>query len=265
MISLTSDFGYQDEWVAAMKGVIRKLDPQVEIVDLTHQIPPFDICKGAVVLAAALPFLPVGIHVAVVDPGVGTERRGVLIQVHRGDILLGPDNGLLVHATKRLGGIENVFLLENKSLFHSPPHPTFHGRDIFAPVAAHLSRGTPPQEVGGSIDPDELVPPPWKEARTRSGALFCQVIDIDRFGNLRLSAEVERLSELPLAVGEDILVDIGERMFEGRLETTFGKVEKGKIILYPDSSGWLGLALREDNLAQKAGAKTLDAIIVYKL
>jgi S-adenosylmethionine hydrolase len=135
-IYLLTDFGTSDEWVAVLKGAIRTISPTAEVSDISHDIPPFDLCKGAVVLAAAAPFLPPGVHLAVVDPGVGTERRALLLECGRGDLLLGPDNGLLLPAAGRLGGISAAWSVEAEALLPHSPHPTFHGRDVFAPVAA---------------------------------------------------------------------------------------------------------------------------------
>ncbi|MBN2025493.1 MAG: SAM-dependent chlorinase/fluorinase, partial [Actinobacteria bacterium] len=148
LITLTSDFGLSEEWVAAVKGVILSINPSAAIVDISHEIPPFDIGKGAFVLAAALPFMPAAVHMAVVDPGVGTRRLAVALVVERGDVLVGPDNGLLLPAAARLGGVRQAYHLDNQDFFRMPVHPTFHARDIFAPVAAHLSLGAGAEEMG---------------------------------------------------------------------------------------------------------------------
>jgi hypothetical protein len=265
IISLLTDFGLEDECVAVMKGVIRGIHPEAVVIDISHLIPPFDLCKGAVVFAAALRYLPIGVHVAVVDPGVGTERRALLLKVARGDILLGPDNGLLLPAASRLGGITEARLLQNHEFFISPPHPTFHGRDVFAPVAAHLARGIPPEEMGEKVEASELVPAPWRTAFTGPGSLYCCVIDIDRYGNLRLNAEALHLEELSARWGDELQVDLGEHLFPALLGQTFARAGKDQALLYIDSSGWLGLALREQSLAAVAKVKPLDMAIIYKV
>lgn len=261
-VSLLTDFGAADECAAVLRAVIRAGCPGAEIIDVTHEIPPFDTCKGAVVLAAATPWLPVGVHLAVVDPGVGTERRAVLVECGRGDLLLGPDNGLLMPAARRLGGVGAAWSVENRDLLPGPVHPTFHGRDLFAPVAARLAGGLEPGEVGPGVEESGLVPAPWRDPVEGPGAVYCQVIDVDRFGNLRLSvaaAEHQRFA----AMGGRLLVDLGETQYEAVAGETFGCVEPGGMVLYPDSSGWLGLALREGDLAVLTGARPLQFVSLY--
>lgn len=261
-IFLLTDFGTADECAAVLKGVIRAISPTAEVSDISHDIPPFDVCKGAVVLAAALPFLPPGVCLAVVDPGVGTERRALLLECGRGDLLLGPDNGLLLPAAARLGGISAAWSVESGDLFARSPHPTFHGRDVFAPVAARLAGGLPPHQVGPLVDVASLAPAPWREAVEGPGVLYCQVVDVDRFGNLRLGAEAEMLEKIA-TVGNAVKVDLGEVLYDATVADTFGRVEPGAIVLYEDSSGLLGLAMREGNLADRSGARPLQFVTLY--
>jgi len=260
-IYLLSDFGTADEFVAAMKGAILTRLPSAAILDVSHDIPPFDVCKGAVVLAAALPHLPPGVCLAVVDPGVGTERRALLLRCGRGDLLLGPDNGLLLPAAGRLGDVEAAWSLEGDRLGLEPPHSTFHGRDLFAPAAARLASGMPPEEAGSPVGVEALAPPPWEEPVLTRGAVHCRVIDIDRFGNLRLSAGQDALGGVEK--GEEVLVDVGERQFSARFLDTFGEAAPGEALIYADSSGWLGLAEREGDLAARLGARPLQLVTVY--
>lgn len=262
-VSLLTDFGACDECAAVLRAVIRAACPGVEVIEVTHEIPPFNVCKGAVVLAAAAPWLPVGVHLAVVDPGVGTERRAVLLECGRGDLLLGPDNGLLALAAGRLGGVVAAWSVENEALFADEVHPTFHGRDLFAPVAARLAGGLGPGEVGPGLDEGSLEPAPWREPVEAPGAVHCQVIDVDRFGNLRLSVAAEEFARFAGAGGR-LLVDLGEKQYEAVAAETFGSVEPGGMLLYPDSSGWLGLALREGDLAALTGARPLRFASLYK-
>ena len=263
LISLTSDFGSSEEWVGAMKGVILSINPAALIVDISHDIPPYDIAKGAFVLAAVLPHLPVGVHVAVVDPGVGTRRRAVVLQSGRGDLLIGPDNGLLLPAAERIGGVEVAYSLENESLFKKPVHPTFHGRDIFAPAAAHLSLGVSPQEAGPPLDEADLVPAPWGRAKEGEGAVYAQVIDVDRFGSLRLNAYPEQMESLGYQSGDVVLLGVGEEELEARYASTFGEVEAGSILLFEDSSGVMAAGINGGSLARTTGATPGDMIIIY--
>jgi len=263
LITFTSDFGCSEEWVAAVKGVILSINPSAAIVDISHEIPPFDIGKGAFVLAAALPCMPVAVHVAVVDPGVGTRRLAVALVVERGDVLVGPDNGLLMPAAERLGGIEQAYHLENQDFFRMPVHPTFHARDIFAPVAAHLSLGAGAEEIGLRIDAGDLVPAPWGRARDGEGAVYATIIDIDRFGSLRLNAYPEQVASLGYAEGDRVMLDVGEEEFDAVLVSTFGEVEAGTALLFEDSSGVMAAGVSGGSLAARTGAAPGQLVIIY--
>jgi S-adenosylmethionine hydrolase len=263
LITFTSDFGLSEEWAGVVKGVIYSINPRAVVIDITHDIPPMDIGKGAFVLAAALPHMPVAIHLAVVDPGVGTSRGALVLEVRRGDILVGPDNGLLLPAACRLGGIRRCFFIDNPAFFRQPVHPTFHGRDVFGPVAAHLSLGIPLEKLGRHADAEGLVEPPWGEAKRGEGALYAQVVDVDRFGTLRLNALPEDLREMEVRKGDLLLVEVAEESFLAPYVNTFGDVERGKPLVFDDSSGFLGVALNGASLANQLGAKPGDVVILY--
>lgn len=263
LITFTSDFGTSEEWVGVVKGVILSINPQARILDISHDIPPFDIGKGAFVLAAALPQLPVGVHLAVVDPGVGTRRLAVALSCGRGDFLVGPDNGLLVPAAERLEGITRAYFLEDSDFFRKPVHPTFHARDIFAPVAAHLSLGVDPSEMGAAMDVEDLVPAPWGKAKEGKGAVYAMVIDIDRFGSLRLNAYPEQVRALGWKLGDGVLLGIGEEEITASLVSTFGDVEAGGVLLFEDSSGVLAAGVSGGSLAARTGSRPGDTVIIY--
>jgi S-adenosyl-L-methionine hydrolase (adenosine-forming) len=263
IVTLTSDFGLCEEWVGAVKGVILSINPSATIVDISHEIPPFDIGKGSFVLAAALPHMPVGVHMAVVDPGVGTRRLAVALLAERGDFLVGPDNGLLVPAAVRLGGVKKAFFLDNQEFFRAPVHPTFHARDIFSPVAAHLSLGVDPREMGSPMDAEDLVPAPWGRAREGEGAVYATVIDVDRFGSLRLNACPEQLGPLGCTAGDRVMLGIGEEEMEATIVSTFGAVEAGAAILFEDSSGVMAAGVNGGSLAARSGAQSGDIVIIY--
>ncbi len=263
IITLTSDFGCSEEWVGAVKGVILSIAPSAVIVDISHDIPPFDIGKGAFVLAAAAPHMPVGVHMAVVDPGVGTRRLAVALMAERGDFLVGPDNGLLLPAAERLGGVCGAWFLENRDFFRAPVHPTFHARDIFAPVAAHLSLGADPGEMGARMDADGLVPAPWGRAREGEMAVYATVIDVDRFGSLRLNAWPEQVASLGHVDGGRVLLGVGEEEMEAVLASTFGEVEAGAALLFEDSSGVMAAGVNAGSLAARTGARAGDIVIIY--
>jgi len=263
LITFTSDFGTSEEWVSVVKGVILSINPEASILDISHHIPPFDIGKGAFVLAAALPNLPVGVHLAVVDPGVGTRRLAVALACERGDFLVGPDNGLLVPAGERLGGITRAYFLEDSDFFRHPVHPTFHARDIFAPVAAHLSLGVDPSEIGVSMDAGDLVPAPWGKAKEGEGAVYATVIDVDRFGSLRLNAYPEQVRGLGWRLGDKVLLGMGEGEVRASLVSTFGDVEAGEALLFEDSSGVLAAGVSGGSLAARTGSRPGDTVIIY--
>jgi S-adenosylmethionine hydrolase len=263
IITFTSDFGCCEEWVAAVKGVILSIAPSATIVDISHSIPPYAIGKGAFVLAAALPYMPAGVHMAVVDPGVGTRRLAVALRAERGDYLVGPDNGLLLPAAMRLGGAREAWFLDNQDFFRTPVHPTFHARDIFAPVAAHLSLGADPGEMGSRMHTGDLVPAPWGRAREGEGAVYATVVDIDRFGSLRLNAYPEQVASLGCEPGDRVLVGLGEEECEAVLVSTFGDVGVGALLLYEDSSGVMAVGVNGGSLAARSGATAGDIAIIY--
>lgn len=258
-----SDFGGREEWVGVVKGVILRINPDARIVDISHEIAPFDISEGAFVLAAALPHMPVGVHMAVVDPGVGTRRLAVVLQAGRGDLLVGPDNGLLLPAAGRLGGVQEAFSLDTQDYFSSPVHPTFHARDIFAPVAAHLSLGVPAREMGSTLPVDALVPAPWGMAREDQGSLYATVVDIDRFGSLRLNATLEQMERVGCRAGDVVLIGIDDEELTAPLVSTFGEVEAGKALIFEDSSGFMAVGLSGGDLAASLSVRPGQAVIIY--
>ncbi|NPV59676.1 MAG: SAM-dependent chlorinase/fluorinase [Actinobacteria bacterium] len=263
IITFASDFGLSEEWVGTVKGVILSINPAAVILDIAHDIPPFDIGKGSFLLAAALPHVPVGVHLAVVDPGVGTSRLAVALRAARGDMLVGPDNGLLMPAAERLGGVTEAYFLDNQEFFRRPVHPTFHARDIFAPVAAHLSLGADPRDMGSPMDPGNLVPAPWGRAREGEGAVYATVVDVDRFGSLRLNAHPEQVRALGCREGEGVILGIGDEEVEAVLASTFGEVEVGEALLYEDSSGVMAAGVNGGSLAARTGSCPGDIVIIY--
>jgi S-adenosyl-L-methionine hydrolase (adenosine-forming) len=233
-ISLTTDYGQSDGFAAACHGVIARLAPAVRIIDVTHEVPPGEVARGATVLAQTVPHLPPGVHVAVVDPGVGTARRGVALEMP-GGLLVGPDNGLLPAAAAVLGGIRRAVELTNDGWFARPVSPTFHGRDIFAPVAARLALGHDLGDAGSTVDPDTLVRLPEPVVATGDGWLEAEVLTVDRFGNVQLAATAEALAGLgvSLSVG-------GMRAVRAM---TFGEGTPGQLVVYVDSAGRVAVAI----------------------
>ncbi|MFI7605401.1 S-adenosyl-l-methionine hydroxide adenosyltransferase family protein [Micromonospora sp. NPDC049366] len=198
-ISLTTDYGLADGFVAACHGVIATVAPAARVIDVTHLVPPADVRRGATVLAQTVPYLPVGVHVAVVDPGVGTARRGVALATPRG-LLVGPDNGLLLDAAEALGGVTGAVELTNPAWLAPQVSRTFHGRDIFAPVAARLALGAPLVDAGPAVDPAALVRLPEPVVRVDADGFTAEVLTVDHFGNVQLAAAADLLAGLPQTV-----------------------------------------------------------------
>lgn len=260
VITFLTDFG-PDAAAAICRGVMLSIAPEAAIVDISHSVRKYAIRDGAFLLWCSIPWMPVGVHLAVVDPGVGTERRPLAILAARGDILVGPDNGLLVPAAERLGGIREVRALENRDLWLAGPSSTFHGRDVFAPVAAHLANGAPFESVGPLIDPASIERLEIPRARRDGDALASSVIYIDSFGNARLAGDPAELAGAvgPLLRGRLLLLAFGpiEGAPGSRIEVpwvrTFGDVAPGGTLLYEDSFGRLALAVNQGSAAAELG------------
>lgn len=257
-ISLLTDFGARDPSAAILHGVILSIAPDARIVDISHEVRKFAIRDGALLLWCALPYLPAGGHVAVVDPGVGTERRPIALQVARGDVLIGPDNGLLIAAAERLGGIVEARILESAAHRLPTVSTSFHGRDIFAPAAAHLAAGTGLQALGRTIDPAGLAPSPIPDAVVEPGRLRSSVVYVDTFGNMKLAglrADLETAIG-PAEAGDRLEVTLaGDRHQVIRWLATFGDAEPGELLLYEDSYGRICLAQNQGDAAASLGLK----------
>jgi S-adenosylmethionine hydrolase len=258
-VSLTTDFGLRDPSAAICKGVVVAIAPEAIVVDISHEVAKYQVRDGALLLWCALPYLPIGAHVAVVDPGVGTERLPLAIETARGDVLVGPNNGLLIPAAERVGGIASVHVLENPEYRLPDVTSSFHGRDIFSPAAAHISLGVPIDALGRSLDSEELETIDWPEVEIRKNELGTAVIYIDTFGNAKLAGEPPDLQAAlgPLRYGDRLVLQVASN---GHLSSapapwseTFGRVAPGELMLFEDSYGRLALAQN-----QGSAAATLD-------
>jgi S-adenosylmethionine hydrolase len=258
-VSLMTDFGARDPSAAICKGVILGIAPEALVVDITHEVAKFQVRDGALVLWCALPYLPIGAHVAVVDPGVGTERLPIAVETVRGDVLVGPDNGLLIPAAERLGGIASAHVLDNPEYRLPVVSASFHGRDLFAPAAAHVALGVPVQVLGRRLDPSTLVRVNWPQPDVREGELASRVIYVDTFGNLKLSAEPTHLAAAlgPLHPGDRLqlrFVAAGTRSNVPAIWVdTFGRVPSGDLLVYEDSYGRLCIAENQGSAAARLG------------
>jgi S-adenosylmethionine hydrolase len=254
-LSFLTDFG-DNTAPAVCRGVIWSIVPDARINDLTHASRQFAVRDGAFLLWSAIPYLPVGVHLAVVDPGVGTERRPVAVRAGRGDTFVGPDNGLLVSAAERVGGVVAAHRLDNRTLMRDEVSDTFHGRDLFAPMAAHLAAGIPLTEVGPAIDPATLVRIEFPRPERRGDALETAVLFIDAFGNCRLAGEPAHLAALRsrLEPGDRFEVGIGDRSLTVAWQPTFGAVSIGEALLYEDADyAGLAIGINQGSAAESLG------------
>jgi len=261
VISFLSDFGTSDTSVGQCKGVIAGIAPKALVVDITHDVPHYDIATGATLLRNATPHFPPCVHVAIVDPGVGTERRGVAIETRRGDVLIGPDNGLLLPAATALGGIGQVFELANDEFRHQPVSHTFHGRDIFCPAAAFLIHGVGIHMLGEPLDVATLVTLPQQQSSLADGVLRATVAYVNSYGTLALDAHGTALEGLGQPARVE--VTIGESTpFLVPVVQTFGQVPVGETLLFIDSYGQLSLASNQQDLAASLGLARHDHPVV---
>jgi S-adenosylmethionine hydrolase len=255
-ISLTTDYGRSDGFAAALHGVIARIAPAVRVIDVTHDIRPGDIARGAAVLAQTMPSLPPSVHVAVVDPGVGTLRRAVALAAPRG-LFVGPDNGLLLAAADALGGIIDAVELTKPDWHSDTVSATFHGRDIFAPVAARLATGSPLREAGSLISADDLVRLPPAVVAVGDGYLAAEVLTVDRFGNVQLAATADDLTRL----GDQVVVG-GLRAVR---TVTFGDAPQGSLIVFGDSAGHAAVAINGGRAVVALGVEPGDVLRIATL
>jgi len=253
-VAFLSDFGLQDDFVGTCHGVIKRIAPEVEIIDVTHGIPPQQILQGALVLANTLPYMPIGVHLAVVDPGVGGTRRALALRDEEGRTFVGPDNGLLVPAAEH-AGIAAAPELTNPEYALESVSRTFHGRDLFAPAAAHLATGVPIERLGPPLTPDALVRldlPQPTIGQTRIGAT---ILYVDSFGNIALNLTREHATRVGIVPGTQVELELGgERVFVVSART-FADARPGDIILYEDSYGNMSIAVSGGDAGQMLHAR----------
>jgi len=251
IVSLLTDYGYEDEFVGVCHAVIRGIAPDVPIVDLTHGVTRYGVREGAIVLRNSLPYVPAGVHVAIVDPQVGTERRGVAIRTGDGRTLVGPDNGLLSLAWERCGGVVEAVDISRSPHRLEPVSATFHGRDIFAPVGAALAAGAELAEAGQHVDPDELQVLRLPRPDVRDGEVVAHVVLVDRFGNASLNVTHADLAGSGLTLGKPVEIEVGDggKRFLAVFAHTFADVRPNDVILYEDSYRSLAIAVNRGNAA----------------
>ncbi len=258
-VCFLTDFGLADDFVGTCKGVMLGIAPGLTIVDLTHEVPGFEVEAGAEILHHATRYMPPQtVFLAVVDPGVGTSRRALALRTGRDALMVGPDNGLLLPAAESLGGVVEAAVLTNLDYQIHPVSNTFHGRDVFAPAAAYLASGTPLRTLGPGVGPSALMRlDKIGTPRERGGTLEAGIISIDRFGNARLSLLQE---ESGLAYGDVLQVDVGYGHMSVRYVETFGSSNAGELVLVPDSHWRLSLSINKGNASQALGLGVGDRV-----
>jgi S-adenosyl-L-methionine hydrolase (adenosine-forming) len=256
-VTLLTDYGTEDEFVGVIKSVVWSLAPDVRIVDLCHEVAPYDVRGGGLMLARAAEYLNPGIVVAVIDPGVGTARRSIAVEVGGGQsVLIGPDNGLLAPAVAHVGGAGRVVEITNPDVLLPSHGRTFAGRDVFAPAAGHLCAGLSFELLGPAIEPYSLMPALMPLPREEDGGLDAEVLWMDRYGNLQLNVDPEDLSEW----GERLVAVVGGRRRIVRRVDAFAEVRTGEIGVVVDSYGMAALVANRSSAGAELGLGAGDAV-----
>jgi S-adenosyl-L-methionine hydrolase (adenosine-forming) len=258
-ITFLTDFGLQDDFVGTCHGVMASIAPDTRVIDITHGIPPQAILQGALVLRSTMKYMPVGVHLAVVDPGVGSQRRPVALRTSDGRFFVGPDNGLLLLAADELG-IEAAHELADERYRLPNVSRTFHARDIFSPAAAHLAAGVAIEQLGPPVDPSGLVRIAVPDPEVGKSQISASVVGIDRFGNVSTNMRDDHVMSLGVARGDRVEVRLTFERYYAVLAETFADVPSGELILYEDSYGLVTLAISNGNAARLTGVGVGDEL-----
>jgi S-adenosyl-L-methionine hydrolase (adenosine-forming) len=263
-ICFGSDYGYDDDFAGVCRGVIARMAPDVRVIDVTHGLPRGDVLAGALVLRNTLAYMPDhAVHLTVVDPGVGGTRRAVALRSHGDRLFVGPDNGLLTLGADADGGIAEAYELTDKELWLNPRSATFHGRDIFAPVAARLASGLPLGVVGRPLQTVGLIRPPLPESRFTALGVVATAVLVDRFGNVALNLDAARLEEAGLGATLEVLTG-GER-YHAQVARTFSSVRPSDIMVLVDSYGQAALAVNAGSACEVLGVKPGDEVELRRM
>jgi S-adenosylmethionine hydrolase len=260
VITFLSDYGVRDDFVGVCHGVMARICPEARVIDLTHGVSRHDVRAGALILEGALPYLPVGVHLAVVDPDVGAARRAVALRLADDRMLVGPDNGLLSLAAIRGGGVIEAVDIAHSRFRLEPVSATFHGRDIFAPVAGHLAAGVPLAEVGEPCDADGLVRLSLPEPALADGTVIAHALYVDRFGNIGLNVGHEDLSRLSFKLGKRVRIETRAGAVTASYVRTFADVPEGELMVYEDAYRRLAVAVSHGNAAERLVMGTGDEL-----
>jgi S-adenosylmethionine hydrolase len=273
LITFLSDYGYADGYAGICHGVIARRCPSARVIDISHAVPPQDVRTGALVLADSLPYMPPGVHLAIVDPDVGaasdsTHARAqdalALRTVEQDRLLVGPDNGLLMLAAERFGGVAHAVSIGRSRERLEPVSHTFHGRDIFAPVAAALAAGEPLAGLGEELDAAGLSPMELPRAHVLEGVLTAHVLRADRFGNLSLDASPAQINQAGVRLGESLAIELAGRTFTARYVPSFADVPAGELLLYEDSRRMAAIAVNRGSAAERLGAERDQELLVRR-
>ena len=262
-ITLTSDFGVQSQGGAIMEAAALEINPEAHVIHLMHGLPDFNLFYAARTLET-IKYMQVGCHVCVVDPGVGTKRKPIIIETGRGDFLIGPDNGVLLPATRFLNGIKKVVEITNPKYVRHPVSPIFHGRDIFTPAAAYLSQGVGIGEFGNEIKPKDLAKAPYEEAKVIGNMIEAQIISLNKFGSLHLNIIQIEWDKLNLKKFDLVNLKFKNKYIKMLFGETFGDVKKGNPLILKDDYGRIEVALNQGSFSKKYKVRIGDKVIVKK-
>jgi S-adenosylmethionine hydrolase len=259
-VTFLSDFGLRDDFVGVCHGVIKRIAPEVEIIDITHGIPAQQILQGALVLVNTVPYMPEGVHLAVVDPGVGTARKQVVLRDRSGRVYVGPDNGLLVPAANACGGVAEAYELANREYALPWVSRTFHGRDVFAPAAAHIALGVELSAFGPALAVDDLVLLDLPEPEMGDHRITATVLYVDSFGNVQLNLTVDDLEEAGIQPGSRVELVLGPDRYYAIAARTFADARPGDLILYSDAYHNVSLAISGGNAVELLSSDPGDRV-----
>jgi S-adenosylmethionine hydrolase len=264
-VTFLSDYGHDDAFVGVVHGVIARIAPAVRVIDVCHDIAPQDVEQGATMFASAVDYLPDGVHLTIVDPGVGTSRRGVAVLTAQGSITVGPDNGVASLAWRELGGAVKAHCIDNTALWLPNPAKTFHGRDIFAPVAAHLASGASLAEVGEEVDVDSLTQLALREPTVDDDHVHAEVRAVDHFGNLSLNTHRGDLEAAGMNLGDTVELRLHGRTLQVPFSVTFGEVAPGRTTVCEDSDRRITVAVNLGHAAHTLRARRGDPVVISRV
>jgi S-adenosylmethionine hydrolase len=262
IVTFVSDYGLEDEFVGVCHGVMLRIAPTIQVVHVHHNILRQDIRHGAIVLQQSVRYLPDSVHLAVVDPSVGSGRRAVVLESTWGEVFVGPDNGVLIPAAKDCGGIKRAFEITDKRFMLTPVSRTFQGRDVFAPAAAHVASGVDPAEMGPAVEASDLVQLEIPDAWIHDDHLHAEVLQVDRFGNLQLNVGSQMLEDLGLVGNGALEVRLEGHRLTVPLGATFADVGPGQYVMIEDSYRHLSLAVNKGDAAAQLRARAGSTAIV---